>query len=370
MIISEPGLAKPNVPTWGVVCTADEPLPLLYAFALHHLHLGASEVNIYLDNPRPGHREALEGLTGVRVVSCDTEHWQGKRPTAIESRQSFNAYKAYTRATTDWLCHIDSDEFVTMQGDQKVADILSMQEDATSCLVMPVHERIYMAEQPVQDLFSGSAVSQYRFLSLANPTPALKLRQKFTNRGLLGHMLGKSFVRTNRQLIIGIHRPRPNKDHPHRNLGREAVMLKRVQSLYITHFDGLTPFHWFAKLWRMASFMKEAHFQRQGAGRQALIQTVRKTLPETGPVQTLARRLRHLDQDSVSVLQQAGAFHPLRPSPSALVIKRGLLSEAGYHPDSFDTEMVNMYPQLQDLYHLWSVNAATDPVMPSSDQRG
>ena len=128
-------------PSWSVVCTANEPLPLLCAFAAHHLGPGACEVHIHLDNPRPGHREMFETIDRVFFTACDQRYWRGRNRRTVEIRQSHNAFDAYSKTETDWLCDIDSDEFLAPPEGRSVADELAAQTDDTDFLVLPMRER-------------------------------------------------------------------------------------------------------------------------------------------------------------------------------------------------------------------------------------
>ena len=340
--------------SWSVVCTTDEPLPLLAAFAIHYLDLGAAEVHLYLDTPRPGHVEFLSTIAGLRVTACDRAYWRGRRKKTVESRQQHNAFDAYHRTATDWLCHVDSDEFLFASTGEPVASILARQPDNIDFLAVPMRERIYRAGQPIESLFDGACVSPYK-LAHDNPapTPALRRRDTFSAWGLLGHALGKSFLRTGQPLVVGIHRPRPSEDHPRRDLGRNAFRMHRSRSLHLIHFDGLTPFHWIVKLWRMARLMPDDKLALQGPGRKKLIRRTRITLPEIAPLRVIGQELRHLDPDSIAALGDAGRLHDLPRDPADPVVARGLLPRSDFHPDAFDNEMVRMYPAAKPLLNAW-----------------
>ena len=176
--------------------------------------------------------------------------------------------------------------------------------------------------------------------------------------------MGKSIVRTRRPLILGIHRPRPSGDHPRRNLRRnlrrEAIEMRRTQRLHLTHFDGLTPFHWVAKLWRMARLMPEAKLASIERRRQALIRLAQTTLPDIGPIHSLERDPRRLDPPSVAALRKAGAIHDLGHDPAEAVIARGLLTRAEFLPEAFDREMARMYPRLEPVLQDWQVLETTE----------
>lgn len=348
-------------PSWSVVCTADEPLPLLAAFALHHLGLGASEVFLYLDNPRPGHVEKLRQIEGLHAIAHHAPPGH-HRARSVEKRQLKNAHDAYHRTTADWICHIDSDEFLTPSGDRTIAALLADHPAEVDCLAVPMRERVYLSGQPVGRLFEGATIAPFGLRrTIRHPTPALAHRRAYGALGLLGHAMGKSFLRTGQPLIVGIHRPRPAKDHPQRHLAREAVRIHRTQAMHLVHYDGVTPFHWVSKLWRMAETMPADSLLRQNEGRRALIRQARSTLPEVAPIRALERSLRHLDPESIAQLRKARALHDLPHDPADAVAAHGLLPSAAVTPEAFDREMVEMYPGLAPIHDAWRALETTQP---------
>jgi len=105
---------------WAVVATIAEPAPLTLAFVAHHLRLGASEVHIYLDEPKDPVGEILETVAGVRVVRCHRDHWRRlgvRRPKRQNNRQSFNATDARSVSGVPFLLSCDADEFLHPKAD-------------------------------------------------------------------------------------------------------------------------------------------------------------------------------------------------------------------------------------------------------------
>ncbi|WP_342076663.1 glycosyltransferase family 2 protein [Yoonia sp. SS1-5] len=233
--------------TWSVVAMVDEPPALLQAFVAWHLGLGAAEIFLYFDRPDDPAQHMFAHLPQVRVVACDAAHWSalGKsRPARHQVRQVQNARHAYALTRSAWLLHADADEFVWVEG--SVADCLAGVVPAADCFVLPVAERIHRPGENAGTILDGPFRRPFpgRFelgQRLFGPTYAL------TNRGLTGHLLGKAFVRTGRDLRLSIHRPR------HGELPEPQIARADRTQLELLHFDGLTPEYWIYKLMRMAS---------------------------------------------------------------------------------------------------------------------
>ncbi len=100
---------------WGVVAIVDEPLPLVAAFVAHYLWLGADEVHLLLDDPRPEVVAALEGRARVRVTAMDAAWWAARgeaRPEPHARRQGMLLTEIYRDYPRDWMLHVDADEFL------------------------------------------------------------------------------------------------------------------------------------------------------------------------------------------------------------------------------------------------------------------
>ena len=251
----------PQVPSWAVVATVDEPPALIQTFLAWHLSLGAAEVHLYFDRADDPAAALCDGLPGVFVTICDDAYWAqtGKpRPARHQVRQVRNARHASQRTEADWLLHIDADEF--LWAEEPVSTCLSRGDQTLDAVVAPVAERFYdtgsiasavtVLEGPFRKPFADGA-RQGR--AMFGPDYDLTLR------GLTGHVQGKSFVRRARKLNISIHRP-----------GGADLRIETCAGITLLHFDGLTSLHWVYKLLRKAdAFLNRAgmppsrHRQRQ-----------------------------------------------------------------------------------------------------------
>ncbi len=234
------------LPRWSVVATVDEPPALVQTFVAWHLHLGAERVYLYCDNPDDPVAALLADLPQVQVVTCDAAHWLrlGKsRPRRHEVRQVRNARDAYARCTSDWLIHVDADEFLWPRAD--IAELLAALEPEADAAVIQVAERVHLPDDPGLTVFEGAFRRPFH-------SPPSKGERIFgpdyalSNKGLYGHSNGKAFVRVGRKLSMSIHRPQPAKDAADLVLARPAP-----DAIELLHFDGLTPTYWVYKLARM-----------------------------------------------------------------------------------------------------------------------
>ncbi|KIC29929.1 glycosyltransferase family 2 protein [Leisingera sp. ANG-M6] len=100
---------------WGIVSTIKADTRAILDFAAYHLDLGAHRLHIYLDEPNPEAYTHLKQHPKVRVTTCDASHWKRlkkHRPVKHQVRQTLNATHAYERIQTEWIAHIDVDEFL------------------------------------------------------------------------------------------------------------------------------------------------------------------------------------------------------------------------------------------------------------------
>ena len=111
---SQPVQTDANLLRWGVVSTIKAPALNIARFIAWHLEMGAADIVIHLDEPDSGLADRL-AHPKVRFVQCDDAYWAQAPDKAREThqlRQAYNATRTYNRSDTDWLCHIDVDEFL------------------------------------------------------------------------------------------------------------------------------------------------------------------------------------------------------------------------------------------------------------------
>ncbi len=178
--------------TWAIVATVLAPADEILRFVAYHLQAGAHRIYIYLDDENPAAFAALDAHPKVRVTQCNDAWWAQKangRPQKHQARQTLNATHAYHRpAETDWLAHIDVDEFLVP--DQPIAQILArVPADTTMTRIRPM------------EVLAGSGTAFKRFIP-AGPNRNRIVRSlyptfgDFVKGGFLSHLGGKVFVRT------------------------------------------------------------------------------------------------------------------------------------------------------------------------------
>jgi hypothetical protein len=177
---------------WGIVTTVKAPLGEIADFAAYHLDLGAHRIFIYLDDPDPTTRNALNSHPKIRVKGCNAAYWAGQRPKKHQARQTFNATHAYNRDTqVDWLAHIDVDEFLVPEGD--VGDHLSSLPDHIATARIRPMERLAGGDGTAYKASRLGRAERHKDAQALYPTFGPKLRD-----GFLSHVAGKVFFRTGR----------------------------------------------------------------------------------------------------------------------------------------------------------------------------
>jgi len=196
----------PDRPNWGLTATIKAPVREILDFAAYHLDLGAHRLYIYLDDDNPEAFATLKSHPKIRVTTCDEEYWRkragkraGKRPKKHQVRQTVNATHAYARRVeTDWLIHMDVDEFLWF--DNALPDHLNLLDASVLC-----------ARTRPQELLSGAGSNYKAFVPNGpdrRPIVARLYPQfgEFINGGFLSHLAGKLFVRTGLEnMTVKIH---------------------------------------------------------------------------------------------------------------------------------------------------------------------
>lgn len=281
-------------PTWSVVSTVREPLPLVLAFACHHLQMGAHCVHLFFDDPNDPVADFMQAVPNVKITRCDEDHWAssdiGRRPGWLTRRQTLNANLVAQQQRTDWLLHADADEY--LWAPDGIEDELSR---ATSWLSIPNVERVWTA--PEDRIFDGV---------FRTPNPPKQLVQqvygptcRYLENGLSGHGSGKPMARLVDQKFIGIHLVKED----HRG---DTAPYQTAATARMLHFDGMTARHWLLKPLRHAaagpSLLNTMHPSRRASVKRLLAAHD----PESEGLQ-LHHEKFHLSTAQQSVLQSQSA---------------------------------------------------------------
>lgn len=327
--------------SWSVTATVAEPVELLVAFACHHLALGASEVRIYLDKPTGEAKRQLRRIPGVVVIPCNRTYWSTQwdmeAPERLMLRQRRNALHAYRETSADWLANIDTDEF--LYAPTRIDTVLSQVPQEDDYVVMPNVERVFRSGE-VNSIFSGVFRIRSPHRQRRNDEIFGEIN-KFTRSGFSGYVIGKSFLRTGRRMVPGLHRPFRNErsDDLSSDLKQSNVSLPLV-----CHFDGLTPLHWISKLLRYHEMGTYSGKLRQDPARVAQIDYVIKNLGSFAAVQELHDLIKIVDVETEQSLWRQGLLIDPQLDPAQAVAQLAPQSVHNYGIEQFDASLQALRP--------------------------
>lgn len=184
--------------TWSLVATVKAPEDKVLAFAAHHLSLGADHLWLFFDDPAQPIPAPLAHHPRVTVTPCDEDHWlrtSKKRPPQHQNRQTQNARLTYRAlVTSDWIAHIDVDEFILPQ--RPVAAIL---DDAPAETIAMKLEPFEAMHDPLlaDDIYTSREFrGALRHEHWPRRRAALGPYRKVIRDGMLSHTVGKVIYRT------------------------------------------------------------------------------------------------------------------------------------------------------------------------------
>lgn len=184
--------------SWGVVSTVKATEEKVLAFVAHHLALGADQVWLYFDDPAQPIPALLVDHPRVTVTPCDEPHWirVGKpRPPQHQNRQTHNARYTYRdKVTSDWIVHIDVDEFILTP--RPVATILDDTPAETIAMKLEPFEAMHDPLLP-DDIYTAREFrGALRHEHWPRRRAALGPYRKVIRDGMLSHTVGKVIYRT------------------------------------------------------------------------------------------------------------------------------------------------------------------------------
>lgn len=182
--------------TWDAVATVKAPIEQVLAYVAHNLSLGVSHIWLYFDDPETPVPDLLGGHPKVTVMLCDDRYWKsrGKRHDKHQSRQSRNARDAYGRTQSQWLTHIDVDEFIL--ADKPVDRILEAVPADVRVVKLEPFEAMHDPGLP-DDIFTARSFRGPLRKDFADLRPlALGEYEHLLPQAMLSHSVGKVFFRT------------------------------------------------------------------------------------------------------------------------------------------------------------------------------
>lgn len=185
------------------VSTVKEPVEVLEQFVARNLASGVDLMFLMLDQPDAAVERFAQAHPCVEHVVCDDTWWVDGRPDDLNTRQLRNAnlVKALLSAFdwSRWIFHLDADEVLCVAGDE--LDALPASVEAIQLVPLEAVARPHWEGPPT--LFKRRlAEDDLHLLATlgAIPRPA--------NGALFrGHLKGKSGVRVDSDLRLGIHTP-------------------------------------------------------------------------------------------------------------------------------------------------------------------
>jgi hypothetical protein len=227
--------------SWDVVATVKADRQYVERFIAVYRSLGASRIFLFYDDPTLSF--ALDGDDLDQTV-CDSDHWQGRRPRAVEKRQMRNAGRAARASRSEWILHCDIDEHLFAQ--RRIAEVLAEVPESCGCYTALPAEAVFTSRpKTVDDVFAtrcfkslrpGWAACSSFWQSVYGDLMDLSVA------GFWGHRIGKSFIRCSRLGDI--------PDMPiHMPSGAAYSRMRPVKSkeIVLRHYDALLPDAWLTK---------------------------------------------------------------------------------------------------------------------------
>jgi hypothetical protein len=300
--------------SWGVVAIVDEPLSLVAAFVAHYLWLGAAEVHLLLDDPRPEVVAALQGRPRVRVTAMDAAWWAARgeaRPEPHARRQGILLTEVYRDYPRDWMLHVDADEFLIPA--RPIGEQLAAVPEGKVNLTAPAFESVRRRGAAGGDVFGTLFRRAVEFSPEDLSAVWGEEAALFGEEGFLGHSVGKSFVRTGHDLWIGAHYGVAPDLGPDVNLRLDWARDHSVAfDGAVLHFDALTPLHWQLKFLRRKPGAVGRPVAKPGrAGwraRQYQSAAVLERAQDAGALAALTERVLTLDSAQEATLRARGAL--------------------------------------------------------------
>ncbi|WP_322864722.1 glycosyltransferase family 2 protein (plasmid) [Aquicoccus sp. G2-2] len=206
---------------------------MIEAFLAHHLTTEVTELFVFFDDPCDGLAEVFADVPRVTTIACDSDYWakygpKKGRPKGHRQRQTHNAELAARRlCKTEWIAHIDADEFLYPRASSSISSILSnVPNDIDAVRILP-------AEHMFSEKYNPGQLSLQGYFKLKPPNGSRwghvlygDLGEFFPN-GFQGHEVGKSFKRTsNREARFNIHFVRKDRTSiPEVKISQEQAVL-------------------------------------------------------------------------------------------------------------------------------------------------
>uniref|UniRef100_UPI0035691549 glycosyltransferase family 2 protein n=1 Tax=Phaeovulum sp. TaxID=2934796 RepID=UPI0035691549 len=200
---------RSKVARWSIVSTMHGVPETVLPCIAYHLKSDAERIHIYLDTPLPEIEAALASNPRCVVTVCDDAYWAARpagRPNNLVPRQNANVAHARSASDSDWLVHIDSDEFLVAADPATPlalgTELARVPKEHDWVRILPMERVLPPAPEP-KTIFDG--VFRSRTDDTALIAAAYGEGAPFLFRGLSGHVRGKIAFRRETRFRVRIH---------------------------------------------------------------------------------------------------------------------------------------------------------------------
>lgn len=228
--------------SWSVVSTIRAPEYQVNEFLEHYIGLGADKIYVFFDDEEYSAYDVNRFSGKVIPFICNEDYWASVykappmshrkgRPDAVEIRQGVNALFAREIMHSEWILHVDIDEFIYVK--KPVVEVLAAYPDNVFSVLLRTLEAVYdEVKKPGQEthtVYFKKSVHQKELLSNIYSDELLSC----ATNGLWGTVIGKSFIRKHPEVkFMSVHWPTPV----------DTSLTTNVPTYYIDllHFEGQT----------------------------------------------------------------------------------------------------------------------------------
>jgi hypothetical protein len=335
--------------TWSLVSTMYGTPEMILPCIAHHLQSDADYLHIYLDGPLPEIEKALRNHQRCIVTVCDDAYWskiKGNRPARIVARQNANVGHARHNSDSDWIVHIDSDEFLFQSGSTdklNLSDLFADVPIGQDWVRFEPYERILVQNHTPGSIFDGMFRSKTLDQNLLDT--AYGNGSRFLKHGLSGHSRGKLAFRRKTDLEVGLHEVRFPQDPEQKRRKVTPVdklpPFSKFNDVLLLHFEGWTPLHWTKKLLR---FVDEQKLNSGNAGRRAAIKYMAENADSSVRLH-LFDMAQKLSEEGFSFLEKNNVGHRWKFDPSEISIKKFPNIDFDFSVEAFDARLRNSDPE-------------------------
>ena len=324
--------------TWSFVSTMHGLPETVLPCIAHHLQSDAAMLHIYLDAPNPVVEAALANHPRCVVTVCDADYWtwrQQGRPDKIVVRQLANLRHARRMSTSDWLVHVDSDEFLHPAAPGaalQLGPLLGAVPPEHDWVRFVPHERVVIRGQTPATIFDGVFRSPTENDDLINA--AYGDGAKYLWRGLTGHNRGKIGFRRGTQHIPRLHFLARKSDDQTPSRLADAPPFTTLSEIPLLHFEGWSPLHWTSKMARMAM---KGRIKGLNPGRSSCLRYLQKAAGQD--LLWLHENCQSIASDKIGILEDAGMMHrfPVRIAETTKATFPGL--DLSFNPAELEKKM-------------------------------